>query len=181
MNKGEDTMNNHSTFASIARAARHALAPVLALALLLVPRVGAAQDNSGWSFNMTPVLLLPKNEYRFGGGTDPELKYTLDLGRARLSAGGRVGGYYARNQFGVTVMPTVRLMVPVGSVEPYLAVGKGYGWLPKTGHSDLVTMSRLGFLYRFSKRLAIGLEATVQNLDRSIRFPSFGSMMSFDL
>jgi hypothetical protein len=183
-------MNNHSNFASIARACRHALAgiatpvaaPILALSLLLLPSVAAAEDHSGWSFNMTPVLLLPKDEYRFGGGTDPELKYTLDLGGARLSAGGRVGGYYARNQFGVTVMPTVRLMVPLGSVEPYVAVGMGYGWLPQTGHSDLVTMSRLGFVYRFSKRFAIGLEATVQNLDRSdFRFPSFGSMMSFDL
>jgi hypothetical protein len=183
-------MNNLSTFtftfASIARASRHALgpllAPILALALLLLPRGAAAEDHSGWSFNMTPVLLLPKNEYRFGGGTDPELKYTLDLGGARLSAGGRVGGYYARNQFGVTVMPTVRLMVPVGAVEPYVAVGLGYGWLPRTGHADVVTMSRIGFLYRFSKSFAIGLEGTVQSLDGSDhRFPSFGSMMSFDL
>ena len=39
---------------------------------------------------MTPVLVLPEDEYRFGGGTDPELKCTLDLGGARLSGGGRV-------------------------------------------------------------------------------------------
>jgi hypothetical protein len=190
MNKGNDTMNNNNpstfTFASTARASRPALgpilAPMLALALLLLPRAGAAEDHSGWSFNMTPVVLLPKNEYRFGGGTDPELKYTLDLGGARLSAGGRVGGYYARNQFGVTLMPTVRLMVPIGAVEPYLSVGMGYGWLPRTGHADFVTMSRIGFVYRFSKNFAIGLEGTVQNLDGSDhRWPSFGSMMSFDL
>jgi hypothetical protein len=175
-------MNTNRTSTSVARTTVRTLTPVLALAVLLAPRVASAEDHSGWSFNMTPVLLLPSDQYRFGGGTDPELKYTLDLGGARLSAGGRVGGYYARNQFGVSVMPTLRLMVPLGAVEPYLSVGMGYGWLPRTDHADLVTMGRVGFLYRFSKNFALGLEATVQNLDGSdFRFPSFGSMMAFDL
>jgi hypothetical protein len=99
-----------------------------------------------------------------------------------LSAGGRVGSYYAKNLFGVTVMPTLRIMVPVGPLEPYAAFGLGYGWLPRTGYSDFATMSRLGIVYRFSKRFAIGLEGTVQRIDGSrFRFPSLGSMVSFDL
>src|SRR5688572_21446731 len=103
-------MNTPTTFDSTARAPRGArgpaglavaavlaafLAVLPALAVLLFPRVAAAENQSGWSFNMTPVVLLPEDEYRLGGGTDPELKYPLDLGGARLSAGGRVGGYYA--------------------------------------------------------------------------------------
>jgi len=113
--------------------------------VLMLPAVAAArEDKSGWSINFTPVLLLPGRNYRFGGGADPELKYTLDLGGARLSAGGRVSSYYAKNLFGVTVMPTLRLMVPLGPVEPYVAFGVGYGWLPDVGHADIATMSRLG-------------------------------------
>jgi hypothetical protein len=169
---------------SIAALSRRAAGPALVLAaLLLSAQAAAAEENhSGWSINFTPVLILPSGDDRFGGGVDPELKYTLDLGEARLSAGGRIGAYYARNLFGVTLMPTVRLMVPIGRVEPYAAIGFGYGRLPDTGLDGFATMGRLGFLYRFSERLAIGLEATIQQIDGSrYRFPSFGSMMSFNL
>jgi hypothetical protein len=193
-------MNNHSSLVSFANASKSAFGSMLALALLVSPRVeaaedplaavhapapgagAAAQDHAGWSFNATPVLVVPKDGYRWGGGADPELKYTLDLGWARLSGGGRVGAYYAKNQFGVSLMPTVRLMVPVGAVEPYVSAGVGYGWLPKAGHADLTTMARAGFLYRFSKSFAIGLEGTLQELRGSdFRFLSIGSMMAFDL
>jgi hypothetical protein len=183
MHKEQDIMKNLDAFDAIANLSRRALGPILALAVLLLPAVGAAAENkSGWSINFTPVLLLADDHYRFGGGADPELKYSLDLGGARLSAGARVGGYYAKNLFGVTVMPTLRLTVPVGPVEPYVAFGMGYGWITTVGHGDFATMSRLGVVFRFSKRFAIGVEGTLQKLDGSnFRFPSFGSMVSFDL
>jgi hypothetical protein len=175
-------MKTQTIFTSISRSYRQALGSALTLAMLLLPRVGAAADSkSGWSTNLTPVLIFAKNQYRFGGGADPELKYTLDLGGARLSAGARVGGYYARNLFGLMVMPTIRLMVPVGPVEPYVAFGMGYGWLPAAGREGFATMSRLGLVFRFSERISIGVEGTVQKIDGSdFRFPSFGSMLSFD-
>jgi hypothetical protein len=156
---------------------------ILVLGVLLLPRLAAAaENNSGWSINFTPVLLFPKGEYLLGGGADPELKYTFDLGGVRLSAGARVGGYYAKNLFGVTAMPTLRITVPVGPVEPYAAFGIGHGWLPKIGYDDLATMARLGAVFRFNQRFTIGLEGTVQRLDGSdFRFPSFGSMVSLNL
>lgn len=176
-------MNNRTdniTTASIVGIARLAL---VALVVWVLPAVAAAQqDRSGWSLNFTPVLLLPKGDYRLGGGVDPELKYTLDLGGAQLSAGGRISAHYAKNLLGVTVMPTLRLMVPVGPVEPYVAFGLGYGWLPKSDHADFASMSRLGVVVRFSERFAVGLEGTLQQLnDSRFRFPSLGSMVSFDL
>jgi len=170
--------------ASFAALSPRATRPILVLAALLLSAHAAAADDtpSAWSISFTPVLILPSGDDRLGGGVDPEVKYTLDLGRARLSAGGRVGAYYARNQFGVTVMPTLRLMVPIGRVEPYAAVGVGYGWLPDSGRAGLATMERLGFLYRFSSGLALGLEGTLQQIDGSrYRFRSIGSMMSFSL
>lgn len=162
------------------------LGAVFALAatlVLLAPDTAAADDDrSGWSLNLTPVLVLPKGDDRVGGGADPELKYTLDLGGAHVSVGARVGVYYAKNLLGVTVMPTVRLMVPVGPMEPYVAFGMGYGWLPKLDHEDIATMSRVGFVYRFSERFALGLEGTFQKLDNSIfRFPALGSMLAIEL
>lgn len=151
--------------------------------LLVLPQIAAAQvDASGWSLNFTPVLLLPDDDHRLGGGADPELKYTLDMGGAHLSAGARVGGYYAKDLFGMTVMPTLRLAVPVGPIEPYAAVGMGYGFIPKTDHGDFATMSRLGVVFHFSESFALGVEGTFQKLDGSaFRFPSFGSMVSIDL
>jgi hypothetical protein len=190
-------MNTHAetqTIVSSARARRFAFASMLALAL--APRVAAAeelalhtaaaveppQDHSGWSLNATPVLILPEDNYGWGGGGDPELKYTHDLGPARVSVGGRVGIYYAKDQFGLSAMPTLRLMVPLGGFEPYVAGGLGYGWLTKSGHKDFVSMTRAGFLYRFTPSFAIGLEGTAQQLDNSdYRFFSVGSMMAFDL
>lgn len=152
-------------------------------ALLLLPRAAGAQPHkSGWSINFTPVVMFADDNYRFGGGADPELKYTLDLGGARLSAGGRVSGHYAKNLFGLTVMPTLRLTMPVGPVEPYVSFGMGYGWLPSAGHGDFATMSRLGVVFRLSERFALGFEGTLQKLEGSeFRFPSFGSMISLDL
>jgi hypothetical protein len=82
----------------------------------------------------------------------------------------------------MTVMPTRRLIVPVGPVEPHAAFGMGYGFIPKTSHGDFATTSRLGIVFRFSESFALGVEGTFQKLDGSIfRFPSFGSMVSLDL
>jgi hypothetical protein len=153
-----------------------------AFALLSLPAASTARDNSGWSLNFTPVLVLPEDGYGLGGGLDPEVKYTLDLGGVRLSSGARVGGYYAKDLFGVTAMPTVRLTVPVGAFEPYTSFGVGYGRLTHDGHEDVATMSRLGFLYHFTERFAIGFEGTYQKIEGSeFQFPSFGSMMGFGL
>jgi hypothetical protein len=169
----------HSAFSVSTAHVAGALAALLAL-LSAVP--AAAQDASGWSIHFTPVLLAPKGDHHWGGGADPELKYTLDLGGAHLSAGGRVGAYYAKDQFGMTAMPTLRMMVPVGPVEPYVAFGMGYGWLPKSDRTGIASMSRLGIVFRFSERFALGLEGTVEKIEHtSFRFPSFGSMLSFKL
>jgi hypothetical protein len=152
-----------------------ATAVLCALALALTPEVAAAKErHDGWTINFTPVLMFADDKYRFGGGVDPELRYTLDLGGARLSAGARVGGYYAKNLFGMTMMPTLRLTVPVGPVEPYVAFGMGYGWLPRLDHADFATMSRLGVVFRFSESFAIGVEARC----KSWMAPIFGSRRS---
>lgn len=178
----QHSMKQHSTLDSMASTFRRALAPLTGLAVLLLPALAAARDESGWSLNFTPVVLLPKDDYRVGGGSDPELKYSRDLGGVRWSAGGRVGGYYAKNLFGVTVMPTLRVALPLGPVEPYLSAGAGYGWLPKIDRDGFATMARLGTVFHFSESFAIGVEATLQELHGSeFGFPSFGSMMSFDL
>ena len=177
-------MKTLDTSAPIASISPRAAAPMLALAIaLLVPHAAAAQDNrSSWSLNMTPVILLPTSDFHFGGGLDPEVKYTLDLGDLRVSAGGRFATYYAKDQLALSAMPTLRLMVPIGPVEPYASVGLGYGWLPNDRHLGLAAMGRLGFVYRFSANFAVGVEATLQQVDGSrLRFPSYGSMMSFDL
>lgn len=158
------------------------LGSTLVATLLLTPSVAQAdEDHSGWSLSFTPVLLAPKDGYRWGGGADPELKYTIDREGARLSAGLRVGAYYAKNLFGITAMPTLRITVPVGRVEPYASFGMGYGWIPKQGKEDIATMSRLGIVLRVSKKLALGLEGTLQRIERSeFRFPSLGSAVTFD-
>ena len=158
------------------------LAPSLGLAALLATAPASADEGPGWSLNFTPVVLLPKDDYHVGGGVDPEVRYSRDLGALRWSTGGRVGAYYAKNLFGVTVMPTLRVALPLGAVEPYLAGGVGYGWLPKIEHDGLATMARLGTLFHFSESVSISLEATLQQVHGStFGFPSFGSMMSVDL
>src|SRR5687768_8043844 len=120
-------MNNLTLPHAIDRALRYLLAPLFATLLLFSANSAAAEHRTGWSINLTPVLLVPKGDHDWGGGADPELKFTQDLGGARLSAGGRIGAYYAKNQFGLTFMPTLRLLVPVGPVEPYVSFGMGYG------------------------------------------------------
>jgi hypothetical protein len=175
-------MNTPNTRRSIAHALRRLLAPLSFAALLFSTGAVAAEDSSGWSVRLTPVLLLPKGAHHWGGGADPELAYTLDLGGARLSAGARIGAYYAKNLFGLTAMPTLRLVAPVGPVEPYVAFGMGYGWLPKTDQGNIATMSRIGIVFRFTARFAIGLEGTVQKIERTdFRFTSLGSMLSVAL
>lgn len=158
------------------------LGSALAAALFLAPKESKAdEDYTGWSLNFTPVLVAPKDGYRWGGGFDPELKYTIDRDGARLSAGLRVGAYYAKNLFGITAMPTLRITVPVGRVEPYASFGMGYGWIPKEGEEDIATMSRLGVVFRVSDSLGLGLEGTLQKIERSeFRFPSLGSAITFD-
>ena len=151
--------------------------------LLLVSSVASAAERSdGWSLNFTPTVIFPKGEYRFGGGLDPEVKYTYDVAGIRLSAGGRISGYYARNLFGFSAMPTLRVMVPIGPLEPYASLGMGYGWLPELGHNHLATMARLGVVFRFCENIAIGAEGTLQKIyGSSYDITSLGSMMAFKL
>jgi hypothetical protein len=169
--KEKNTMNTPRTVITL-----------LALATFLLPRGAKADEkHSGWGMNFTPVLIAPKGHYGWGGGVDPEVKYTLDQGGARLSAGLRVGGYYAKNEFGVMAMPTLRLTVPVGPVEPYASFGMGYGWLPEKGGEGVASMSRLGVVFRVSKNIALGIEGTIQKIDdTNFRFPSIGSALSFN-
>ena len=154
----------------------------LAATLLLSPKeANAADDYSGWSLNFTPALIGPRDGYGWGGGVDPEVKYTIDCDGARLSAGLRVGGYYANDLFGIMAMPTLRITVPVGPVEPYAGFGMGYGWIPEEAAEDIATMSRLGVVFRVNQRLGIGLEGTLQKIENSeFRFPSLGSAVTFD-
>lgn len=154
----------------------------LVAALLLAPGVARADEkHTGFSLNFTPALIAPKDGSHWGGGADPEIKYTVERDGARLSAGLRVGAYYAKNVFGITVMPTLRITVPVGPVEPYASFGMGYGWLPDKGKEDIATMSRLGVVFRVSEKLALGLEGTLQRIERTeFRFPSLGSAITFD-
>jgi hypothetical protein len=173
--KHQNTSNENS---------RRFLSAAVAASVLAIAASAAAEeqpkDYSGWSLNFTPVLVVEKG-YDIGGGLDPELQYTLDRGGARLSAGLRVGGYYAKELVGITAMPTLRLTVPVGPVEPYASFGMGYGWLPEEDHAEVASMSRLGVVFRFTESFGIGLEGTIQKIeDSEFRFPSFGSAVTFD-
>jgi hypothetical protein len=204
MKKGRKTMKTQNSSRSKESICRHAFAATVALGALLSPGLaladeaklpevatlgedkyrGAAashEDKSGWRLNFTPVLLMPEGDHRLGGGVDPELNYTVDRGGVRLGAGLRVGGYYAKNQLGITTMPTVRLMVPVGPVEPYVSFGMGYGWLPEIEHAGIATMSRMGVVFRFSPSFGLGVEGTIQKIDGSDwAFPSFGSAVAIN-
>lgn len=161
---------------------RSGLVGAAVAALMLIPEQGrAAEDYSGWSLNFTPTLIGPRDGYGWGGGVDPEVKYTIDRGGARLSAGLRIGGYYANDLFGIVAMPTLRVTVPVGRVEPYAAFGMGYGWIPNEDDEDIATMSRVGVVFRVNEHLGLGVEGTLQKIERSeFRFPSLGSAVTVD-
>lgn len=172
--------HNSNTFAPVVNPVR-TFGAGFALALSLFAASAAAEeDMSGWSLNFTPVLVI-EDRYDLGGGLDPEIKYTLDQESVRLSAGLRLGGYYAKELWGFTAMPTLRMTVPVGPVEPYVSLGMGWGWLPELEHNDIATMSRLGVVFRITKSFGLGVEGTIQNIhDSEFRFPSFGSMIEID-
>lgn len=156
--------------------------PAVALALFAAQTTASADDDfTGWSVNLTPVLVVSGDD-DLGGGMDPEVQYTTDMGGSRLGAGLRVGGYYAEERFGIVYSPTLRLTIPVGRIEPYVSFGMGYGWIPKDETEGVSTMSRTGVVYRMRRNLAIGLETTVQRIDgANWSFPSIGSMMAFQL
>lgn len=136
---------------------------------------------TGWSLNFTPAVIGPKGGHGWGGGLDPEVKYTVDSGAARISAGLRVGGYYANDLWGLMAMPTLRVTAPIGPVEPYAAFGLGYGWLLERSDEGIASMSRLGVVFRLSERFTLGLEGTLQQIARTdFEFASLGSMVAFE-
>lgn len=147
-----------------------------------VARAGSEDCCGGWRFNLTPAIVSQGGEYGLGGGVDPEVRFAAARRGGYLSIGARVGAYYARNLFGVNAMPTLRVTIPVGSLELYSAVGVGYGWLPKIGGSDRAEMYRAGFYHHFSKSFGIGAELTYQDIARTnFQFLSLGSMLSFGI
>lgn len=137
---------------------------------------------AGWTLNFTPALVSQGNDYGLGGGIDPELRYDLGFDEIYMSLGTRIGAYYAKKLFSVLEMPTARLTLPIGSFDPYAAIGAGYGWIPKLDEAHVARMYRGGFIYHFNNKLGLGIEGTYQEiLHTDFHFFSLGSMVSFEL
>src|SRR3954464_7900752 len=119
--------------------ARSALA--LAVGVLLAACLGTSHaraqeadtpDTPAWDANVDSVssigiaILVPE-EGAPGGGLELSQRYGFAVWPVIIAPGGRTGMYYVQHRFVGTLMPTVRLTVPLGPLAPFVQGGAGMG------------------------------------------------------
>lgn len=157
------------------RTVRLALAlSVVALALVASSRDARAQEegdsaamsaNRGLRLGLGPILLLPsRSGGPYGGGLGLDGRYGIKAGPTVLAPGGRLSGYVLSSRFIGTAMPTFRITIPIGPFAPFVVGGIGSGWISNPADNGLALMGGGGLMIHFGRIIAIGAEATYQEI-----------------
>jgi hypothetical protein len=125
----------------------------------------AMAANKGLSFGFGPVVLLPSRDGGpYGGGLDLEARYGFKAGPTVIAPGGRLAGYVMSSRFVGIAMPTIRWVLPVGPLAPFVVGGVGPGWISNPSEGGLALLGGGGLMVHFGRIFAIGAEASYQTI-----------------
>lgn len=128
-----------------------------------VPDTPAWQSNVGFVSGIGLAVLVP-DEGSVGFGLEPTGRYGIPAGPVIVAPGARLGGYYVSERLIGTLMPTLRLTVPLGPLAPFGQGGIGAGGLTNPGEGGLAWLAGGGLMIHFGGVLAIGAEVNYQGI-----------------
>lgn len=124
----------------------------------------AVEANRGFQLGIGPILLVPRSGGPLGGGLIVDGRYGIEAGPLIVGPGGRAAGYAISGRFIGTLMPTLRITLPVGPLAPFLLGGVGGGMLTNPSDQGVALLGGGGLMIHFGRVLAIGAEVTYQTI-----------------
>lgn len=122
----------------------------------------AWRSNVGFQLGTGFMVLLPSGGGSAGVGAQVEGRYGFVLGPTVLAPGGELSAYYLSSRVIGTLMPTLRLTLPLGPLAPYARGGVGAGALSNPGEGGLAWLGGGGLMIHFSERISLGVEVSYQ-------------------
>jgi len=107
-------------------------------------------------------VLVPDSGDAPGVGLQAEGRSGIALGPTILAPGAELSAYYVASRAIGTLLPTLRLTVPIGSVAPFVRAGIGVGALTDPSEAGLAWLAGGGLMIHVSDALSFGAELGYQ-------------------
>lgn len=128
-----------------------------------VPDTPAWRSNVGLITGLGVAVLIP-DEGDVGFGLELSGRYGIPTGPVVVAPGARVGGYYLQERFIGTLMPTLRVTLPLGPLAPFVQGGAGAGYISNPSEAGLAYLGGGGLMIHFGGVLSIGAEVNYQGI-----------------
>lgn len=128
-----------------------------------VPDTPAWRSNVGFVSSIGIAVLVP-DEGSAGFGLEPTLRYGIPTGPVIIAPGARLGGYYLSERVIGTLMPTLRVTLPLGPLAPFGQGGLGVGGISNPGDGGLAWLAGGGLMIHFGGVLSLGAEVNYQGI-----------------
>jgi hypothetical protein len=177
-----------------ASSARFALAPVAALAAVLVATPAGAQYaadgedveatyapsvpprrepsardiviayNVGPRLSIAPGIIIPSDGGNVGFSLAGDFRYGFEAGPTVLAPGVRLAGYFPSGATALVGLATGRVTLPVGPLGPFVLAGAGPGYVSEPSATGLAYIGGGGLMIHIGRSFAFGAEATYQGI-----------------
>jgi hypothetical protein len=127
-----------------------------------LPDTPAWRSNVGFQLGTGLLVLLPSGGGSAGVGAQVEGRYGFVLGPSVIAPGGELSLYWLSSRVIGTLMPTLRITLPLGPLAPYVRGGAGGGGLSNPGEGGLAWLGGGGLMIHFSERISLGVEVSYQ-------------------
>lgn len=128
-----------------------------------IPDTPAWRSNVGFVSGIGIAVLVP-DEGSVGFGLEPTGRYGIPAGPVIIAPGARLGGYYLSERFIGTLMPTLRVTLPLGPLAPFGQGGLGGGMITNPGEGGLAWLAGGGLMIHFGGFLSLGAEVNYQGI-----------------
>lgn len=127
-----------------------------------LPDTPAWRSNVGFQLGTGFLVLLPSGGGSAGVGAQMEGRYGFVLGPSVVAPGGELSLYWLSSRVIGTLMPTLRVTLPLGPLAPYVRGGVGAGGISNPGEGGLALLGGGGLMIHFSERVSLGVELSYQ-------------------
>lgn len=133
-----------------------------ALASQEIPDTPAWRSNVGLVTGLGFALLV--GDEATGVGAELAGRYGIPQGPVVIGPGARLGAYYFDQRFIGTLMPTLRLTLPLGPFAPFVHGGAGGGVITDPGEGGVAWLGGGGLMIHFGGALSLGAEVNYQGV-----------------
>ena len=122
----------------------------------------AWRANVGLHLGPSIIVLVPDRGDSLGVGLQIEGRQGIGLGPIVVAPGAELSGYLLASRVVGTLLPTLRLTVPIGPLAPFVRAGVGIGGLTDPSEGGLAWLAGGGLMLHVSDAFSFGAELGYQ-------------------